>query len=168
VLDVADKLGSVLSSLVGLLGVVLTAYGLWLQRRRSAVDMRPIVQVLPPPPPVVDDEPTVPLPRLHIPRSSEWVPDSRHLPPGKPRYPSEPQPGYGSAPVPEPAVPPPPGQPPGVPIRVPPPPAYQPQGEFTSTPEGPHPWHRRPVSVLVTGLGLVGLALGLAVVTVLL
>ncbi|MEV0086696.1 hypothetical protein [Saccharopolyspora sp. NPDC050642] len=73
-LEIADKLGSVLSALIGVVGLVLTVYGLRLQRRAS----RPTA-----PPPIAN----APLPsdptRLEIPDRSAWVPSSEYLPPGQ-------------------------------------------------------------------------------------
>ncbi|MBB5153134.1 hypothetical protein [Saccharopolyspora phatthalungensis] len=76
-LEIADKLGSVLSALIGLVGLVLTGYGLWLQRRTT-----PTPPVLQPPP----ADPPEPEPRLEVPDRSDWVPPSTHLPPGSQGY----------------------------------------------------------------------------------
>ncbi|MEV6227164.1 hypothetical protein AB0L88_04640 [Saccharopolyspora shandongensis] len=70
-LEIADKLGSVLSALIALVGLALTVYGLRLQRRAT----RPTA---PPPPPA----PTGPT-RLEVPDRSAWVPSSEYLPPGQ-------------------------------------------------------------------------------------
>lgn len=132
-LDVADKLGSVLSALVGLLGVALTAYGLRLQHRDRAVSP-------PEPPPASQDSAEDSPPGLHIPSPGERVPDSRYLP-SPPRSPSAPQTPSGAQP----------GQVCG--------------GAGEPLPDGPASWWRRSVPVLVLGLALVGVALGLAVLT---
>ncbi|TDD49637.1 hypothetical protein [Saccharopolyspora elongata] len=70
-LEIADKLGSVLSALIGLLGLGLTVYGLRLQRRAT----RPTA----PPPPPAPTDPT----RLEVPARSAWVPSSEYLPSGQ-------------------------------------------------------------------------------------
>lgn len=74
VLDLADKLGSVVSAIFGGLGLLLTALGLWLpgwQRRRAQRRRNNI-----------DDTSTST--GLQIPDRADWVPDSRHLPPHPP------------------------------------------------------------------------------------
>lgn len=71
VLDLADKLGSVVSAVFGDLGLLLTALGLWLpgRQRRRALRRRNNI----------DDTSTST--GLQIPDRADWVPDSRHLPP---------------------------------------------------------------------------------------
>ena len=127
-LDVADKLGSVVSALVGLLGMALTAHGLRLQRRDRAA----APSELPLPNPDAQNSEAQGPTGLYIPHRSGWVPDSRH-PPAQPQGP----PPYSQAPA------------------------------ESATADSP-PWHRRPVPVLVLGFGLVDVALGLAILTVLL
>ncbi len=76
VLDLADKLGSVLSAVFGGLGLVLTALGLWLpgwQFRRSLRRLDDTDDD------DIDDASTPPT-GLQIPDRAEWVPDSHHLP----------------------------------------------------------------------------------------
>ncbi|MEV0057666.1 hypothetical protein AB0H34_45155 [Saccharopolyspora shandongensis] len=81
-LEIADKLGSVLSALIGVVGLVLTVYGLRLQRRAT----RPTA---PPPPPAPTGST-----RLEVPDRSSWVPPSEYLPPGY-----SPNQGYGGPPM---------------------------------------------------------------------
>ncbi|GAA0524193.1 hypothetical protein GCM10011581_44880 [Saccharopolyspora subtropica] len=76
-LEIADKLGSVASALIGLVGLVLTGYGLWLQRRASSAPPPP-----PPPPPLPLPPPAPERPRLEIPDRADWVPSPDHLPAG--------------------------------------------------------------------------------------
>lgn len=103
VLDLADKLGSVFSALFGLLGVLLTAWGLWepakrqgrrarsrlrtrrlgLRRRRAGPDETTLRAG------------TSTRGGLYIPTRSESVPDSRHLPTGHGGYGSPHQPRFG-------------------------------------------------------------------------
>ncbi|MEU6261938.1 hypothetical protein [Saccharopolyspora shandongensis] len=91
-LEIADKLGSVLSALIALVGLVLTVYGLRLQRRAT----RPTA----PPPPSAPTGPPQPDPaRLEIPDRSAWVPSPEYLPPGSANQ------GFGHPPMQRPHAP---------------------------------------------------------------
>ncbi|MGW1677949.1 hypothetical protein [Saccharopolyspora sp. NPDC002376] len=72
-LEIADKLGSVLSALIGLIGLVLTVYGLRLQRRATRAAQ------LPPMPTGLAESDQA---RLGVPERADWVPPSKYLPPG--------------------------------------------------------------------------------------
>ncbi|OQO95051.1 hypothetical protein B1813_03065 [Saccharomonospora piscinae] len=76
-LEIADHWASLVSALVGVVGIVLTAVGL--RRQRSAVPPPPE------PPPVTglaDTADTGDRPRLYIPERHEFVPGPEHLPGG--------------------------------------------------------------------------------------
>ncbi|WP_190818021.1 hypothetical protein [Saccharopolyspora pogona] len=72
VLEIADKLGSVLSALIGLVGLVLTVYGLRLQRRATRAAS------LPPMPTALAESDQA---QLEVPERTDWVPPSKYLPP---------------------------------------------------------------------------------------
>ncbi|WP_024877397.1 hypothetical protein [Saccharomonospora piscinae] len=81
-LEIADHWASLVSALVGVVGIVLTAVGL--RRQRSAVPPPPE------PPPVTgladtaDTADSGDRPRLYIPERHEFVPGPEHLPGGPP------------------------------------------------------------------------------------
>ncbi|MGW5648228.1 hypothetical protein ACWEV3_02570 [Saccharopolyspora sp. NPDC003752] len=92
-LEIADKLGSVLSALIGVVGLALTVHGLRLQRRATRPTAPPPIANAPLPPDPTGPPPTGPT-RLEVPDRSAWVPPSEHLPPGS----SWPAPGFGHPP----------------------------------------------------------------------
>lgn len=100
-LDSADKVASVISAVVGGLGIVLSIAGMRMQRR--AAPPRPEIPLHESPRPECDDANTETTngtasrastsdedsenanSELIIPSRNEWVPDSRNLPPGAPQ-----------------------------------------------------------------------------------
>ncbi|WP_101376452.1 hypothetical protein [Saccharopolyspora spinosa] len=80
VLEIADKLGSVLSALIGLVGLILTVYGLRLQRRAASPAPPPTPTAPPPQAPAVPPQPEPTW--LEVPDRADWVPSPEHLPPG--------------------------------------------------------------------------------------
>ncbi|MCI2416195.1 hypothetical protein MOQ72_02060 [Saccharopolyspora sp. K220] len=157
-LEIADKLGSVLSALIGLIGLVLTGYGLRLQRRAASpptpappfptppapapptpAPSAPAPPVVPPPEPPPEPEPE----RLEVPHRADWVPSPEHLPAG-PAWGSD---GYG-------------GQPAGQqPAPWPVSPLEQRPDAWGEEPLRPRRW------TLVVGLILLGVAVALGAVT---
>ncbi|MEV5544278.1 hypothetical protein AB0L13_46555 [Saccharopolyspora shandongensis] len=100
-LEIADKLGSVLSALIALVGLVLTVYGLRLQRRATRPTAPPPIANAPLPsdptgPPQPDPA------RLEIPDRSAWVPSPEYLPPGQSAGMDQ---GFGYPPMQQPYVP---------------------------------------------------------------
>ncbi|MDA3645663.1 hypothetical protein LZ318_28450 [Saccharopolyspora indica] len=73
-LDVLDKLGSVSSAVIGLIGLALTVFALWRARKASgAADSAPPIEN-------AQKESDETSPRLIVPPRSKWVPSSDNLP----------------------------------------------------------------------------------------
>lgn len=83
VLDTAAQVAVIVSPVVALAGVIVTAYGIRSERKRRSQ-----------PGPSGPDAPPADLgaqalSRIYIPPRSEWVPPAEHLPPGLPSEPME-------------------------------------------------------------------------------
>ncbi|MEV0701511.1 hypothetical protein AB0I53_26870 [Saccharopolyspora sp. NPDC050389] len=100
-LEIADKLGSVLSALIGLIGLGLTVYGFRLQRRATRPAASPPIANAPLPSDPTGLPQSGPV-RLEVPDRSAWVPSSEYLPPGQSTGTDQ---GFGYPPMQQPYVP---------------------------------------------------------------